>query len=256
MPLSGVFGKPYIDLSSYIDLTEYDKLHPTICRNIVEAKACIFEGTLYAPENFLRMDAYSDDIKSLLHTNYEFMGLPDEDPIKNNGSKFQGNDLTTYLKFAMGAYDPYSFYLLYDFKEGWRNNPDVDGSLEAAKYFPEVMNWVKGLVEKNIFSHIGRVVFFLVEHGGISIQHSHHEFPAPDPFYPEFHNEPCEFIHVQHSTDRKFFVSDEHNQKTYIDSRVSWFNDKDWHGGDPIMKSVYSLRVDGVFTESFKDKIK
>lgn len=250
----GINGKPFINLSEHVDLTEFDKLHPTICRNFIEAKNFMFTGTLYAPKDFLRMDAY-DNLKSLLQTHYEFMDLPDNDPIKINGSNFHTNDLATYLKFALKGYDPYSFFLLSDYKKGWRDDPNIDCTLECGKLFPELLNWVNSLKEKQIFSHIGRVVVFLVDHGGISIQHSHHGYPYVDPYYETNEDDIVEFIHIQHSADRKFFVSDSEYNKFYFDNRVTWFNDKDWHGGDPVFHSTYSVRIDGLFTDSLKNKL-
>jgi hypothetical protein len=256
MSMYGINGEPFVNLSEYVDLTDFDKLHPTICRNFIEAKEHMYVGTFYAPEDFLRMDAYDKNLKSLLSAHYEFMGLPDDDPIKINGSDLSPNDLATYLKFALKGYDPYSFFLLYDYKENWRDDPSVDGTLESGKYFPELLSWVHSLKDKGIFSHIGRVVLFLVDHGGIRIQHSHHGYPLPDPYYPSSSEDIVEFMLIQKSSDAKtFFVSDSEHNKFYFDSRVTWFNDKDWHGGDPLLYSSYSLRIDGVFTDDLKNKI-
>jgi len=255
MSLFGIAGKPYIDLSDHIDLSGYDKLHPIICKNLIEAKDHMYVGTLHAPKDFLRLGEHEGTLKTLVSVHHDFLQLPDDDPVKVNGLNFQDNDLAAYLKYALGGYDPYSFYLLYDFKKNWRDDINVNGELECIKYFPELMSWVRSLIDKEVFSHIGRVVFFLIEHGGISIQHAHRGFPYGDNLYPEFSEEPCEFIHIQNNAGRKFFVADENNNKTYINSRVSWFNDKDWHGGDPVTQSVYALRIDGVFTQQFKHKI-
>ena len=41
----------------------------------------------------------------------------------------------------------------------------------------------------------------------------------------------------------------------YLNTRAAWWNDVDWHGGERIMEQSYSLRIDGKFTESFREKL-
>ena len=102
-----------------------------------------------------------------------------------------------------------------------------------------------------VFSHIGRATFFVQEAGGISFEHKD---PSVDPEYPDV---PSEFIHLSPSVDRPFYVRDfETEEKTYIRTRAGYWNDQDYHGGDPVMKPTYSLRIDGRFTDEFKAKIK
>jgi hypothetical protein len=44
-------------------------------------------------------------------------------------------------------------------------------------------------------------------------------------------------------------------EKYYVNSRVAYWNDQDRHGGDPSNTPTYAIRIDGKFTEKFKEKI-
>jgi hypothetical protein len=249
--LKGIFGNPYIDLSTYIDLTSFDKLHPEICKGFAVARDMAAVGSVDVPEGFMNLKVYNDQFKPLYVAYNDLLNLSDDNPIKINGKELKDNELSTYLKFAMGAYDLYSFYVLYDFKDGWREDETIRGRQGIADYFPAVISWIDSLVENKVFSHIGRATFFVQEAGGISFEHKD---PSVDPEYPDV---PSEFIHLSPSLDRPFYVRDfETEEKTYIRTRAGYWNDQDYHGGDPVMKPTYSLRIDGRFTDEFKAKIK
>ena len=43
--------------------------------------------------------------------------------------------------------------------------------------------------------------------------------------------------------------------KVYLNTRAAWWNDVDWHGGEKIMEQSYSLRIDGKFTDTFRNTL-
>lgn len=245
----GIYGKPYIDLSSFINVSEFDKLHPAICRSFAIARHHAALGSLDVPDGFMNLSIYDNQFKPLYKAYEEFLKLSETDPLKIYGLPLQNNDLSIYLKYALGGYDLYSFYVLYDFNNGWRDDHESRGKQPCANYFPEVIDWIDSLVKQNIFSHIGRASFFAQESGGISFEHRD---PSIDPEYPEMTSE---FIHFRPTLDRPFYVRGSDGNKVYIDSRAAYWNDQDWHGGDVIQKPTYSLRIDGLFAEEFKNKI-
>jgi len=66
-----------------------------------------------------------------------------------------------------------------------------------------------------------------------------------------------EFIHIRPNLKRPFYVyNPETKQKHYINSRVCWWNDKDLHGGDATIEPSYAVRLDGVFTDEFRTKLR
>jgi hypothetical protein len=248
--LKGILGKPWIDLSELADFSGFHKLHPHICRCFALAEHLVPHGMLYAPEDYLNLTVYENKFKMLFECYHEFSDLPDDHPIKINGKDLIDNDLVTYLKFALGGYDLYSFYVLCDFKDGWRATPEMISREPIADYFPEVMKWINSLIDQKVFSHIGRATFFVQDSGGMSFEHFDE---SVDPNYPEITSE---FVHLRQTLNRPFYVRDQETlEKTYIDSKVAYWNDQDFHGGDPVLIPTYSFRIDGVFTEEFRNKI-
>lgn len=248
--LKGILGKPWIDLSELADFSGFNNIHPAICRSFALAKHLVPHGMLEAPEEYLNLKVYNDRFKMLFESYQEFLNLPDDNNVKINGIDLKDNELVTYLKFSLGGYDLYSFYVLCDFVEGWRQNSEMISKKSLADYFPEVIAWIDSLIEQNVFSHIGRAVFFVQDSGGISFEHFDDSL---DPEHPEITSE---FIHLRQTLDRPFYVRDRQTlEKTYINSEVSYWNDQDYHGGDPVLKPTYSFRIDGVFTEEFRNKI-
>ena len=248
--IKGINGKPYIDLSHLIDHTSFLKLHPEICRGFAVASKEAAVGNLEVPDGFMNVDVYDESVIPLFRLYNKYLSLDKNDPIKVYGEGLNYSQLATYLKYALGGFDLYSYHFLIDFKDGWRDSEPLHGIQPAAKYFTSVIKWIEELVSSRVFSHIGRAGFFLQGAGGISFEHKD---PSVDPEYPEVLSE---FIHIRPTLDRPFYVKDNETQeKFYINSCVSYWNDQDFHGGDTIMSPSYAFRVDGVFTNEFRQKV-
>ena len=248
--IKGINGKPYIGLSNFIDFKSFTDLHPEICRGIALGCKDAAYGSIDVPDGFMNLNIYKNSFNPLHKSYQEFLNLSDADLIKINGADFQNNDLSTYLKYSLAAFDLYSFHVLIDFEKGWRENPSIIGEKNSAKYFPGVMNWIKDLIKNNVFSHIGRASFFIQEAGGISFEHKD---PSVDIEFPEIVSE---FIHIRPNLNRPFYIRDTvTSEKFYIESEIAYWNDQDYHGGDPVLIPTYAFRVDGLFTEEFKKKI-
>lgn len=116
---------------------------------------------------------------------------------------------------------------------------------ENFKFF---MDWVD---EQKIFSEVGRTLIFYNDQDQKCITHRDHS-----PINKV--TDPDEFIWINMFMDRKaFFVEDKDaNKKYYINSQVAWFDTANWHGSDSSAYSAFSIRVDGIFTDAFKKKIK
>lgn len=249
--IKGINGHSYLDLTSFINLKEFDNLQTEIARGFALSRPLAKDGTLIVPHEKFNQQGHPGDWKPLFKAYEEFLELDDSDPIKITGkeilSKQGNNSFVTYLKHILGAYDLYTYYVLWDFKKGWRDNKNLREFTPLAEYFPNVIKWIDSL---DIFSHIGRAGFFVVEAGGISFEHRD---PAVDPEFPDVL---AEFIHIRPNLDRPFYVRDDETfEKTYINTRVGYWNNQDWHGGEQILKASYGLRLTGLFSELFKKKI-
>ena len=247
-------------MEPYIDMDTFMKLQPEIIRGFAEAREFAKEGTWMAPGFSFDDMSYKVNWKPIYQAMTEFLSLPDDDPIKLAGMDLykdinnykQRNKFTRFLKMSMGAYDPYIYYFLYE--EGdWNNRPGERQLTEEATYFPNVVQWIENMKVNGIFEHIGRVIFFHCEADGIPFEHRDLDAKNGIDVVKPHRNE---FIHIRPNTKKAFYIWDPKNKnKMYLNTRAAWWNDVDWHGGERIMEQSYSLRIDGKFTESFREKL-
>ena len=259
--IKGINGTPYFNMEPYLDMTAFDRLQPEIIKGFAEAREFAKEGTWMAPGFTFEEMSYQINWKPIYKAMEEFMALPDTDPIKQAGmtlmpkdfKNFQErNKFTRFIKHAMGAYDPYIYYFLWE--EGdWNHRPSERQMTDEAKYFPGVVEWVLKLKEDRIFEHIGRVIFFHLEHDGLPFEHRDLDAKNGVNVIAPHRNE---FIHIRPDTRNQFYLWDPETKcKTGINARAAWWNDVDWHGGNRVMAQTYSLRIDGKFTDEFRKKL-
>ena len=246
-------------MTPYLDMEQFDKLQPEIIRGFAEAREFAKEGTWMKPGfNFDNM-SYKLNWKPIYQAMDEFMQLPKDDPIYQGGIDLfkdfsnykQRNKFTRYLKMAMGAYDPYIYYFLWE-EGSWDDRTAPRKLTEEAAYFPNVVKWVEQL-QGTVFEHIGRVIFFHCEADGIPFEHRDLDAKNGIDVVKPHRNE---FIHIRPNTKKAMYLWDpESKDKTYLNCRAAWWNDVDWHGGEQIMEQSYSLRIDGKFTETFRKQL-
>jgi hypothetical protein len=260
MSLKGINNQPYFDMEKYINMDKFEELQPEILRGFAEARDLAKEGTWMRPGFTWDDCSYKLNWLPIPYAIDKFMALPDDDPIKVEGMKLYNNIkdhhtrnlFTRYLKMAVGAYDPYTYYFLWE--EGdWNDRTAERKPTPEAKYFPGTVEWVNQMVEDCIFEHIGRVIFFCIEAGGIPFEHRDLDANnGVDVRYPHRN----EFIHIRPNTKKAFYVWDpEKKNKIYLNTRAAWWNDQDWHGGEMTMEPSYALRIDGKFTEEFRTQL-
>ena len=257
--IRGIDNRPYLDMTSYIDMQEFDQLQPEIIRGFADAREYAKEGTWMKPAFKIEDMSYIPNWKPIYKAIEEFLALPDDDPIKQGGidlyRDFQDftvrNRFTRYIKMAMGAYDPYIYYFLWE-EGSWDDRTAPRKLTEEAQFFPNVVKWVEEL-QGTVFEHIGRVIFFHCEAGGIPFEHR--DLDAKNGIDERFPHR-NEFIHIRPNTKKAMYIWDPKTKnKVYINTRAGWWNDQDWHGGEMIMEPSYSLRIDGRFTEEFRKKL-
>jgi len=258
--IKGINGQPYIDMSPYINMDLFDQLQPEIIRGFAEAREFAKEGTWMKPGFTFNDMSYKLHWKPIYQAMEEFMELPKDDPIYAGGIDMfkdfndyrQRNKFTRYLKMAMGAYDPYIYYFLWE-EGSWDDRTAPRKLTEEAAYFPNTVKWVEDLITLGVFEHIGRVIFFHCEADGIPFEHRDLDAKNGIDVIKSHRNE---FIHIRPNTKKAFYVWDpESKNKVYLNTRAAWWNDVDWHGGERIMEQSYSLRIDGKFTEAFRKQL-
>ena len=258
--IKGINNIPYFDMEKYLDMDAFTSMQPEIIRGFAEAREFAKEGTWMKPGFTFDNMSYKINWKPIYQAMEEFMALPKDDPIylggidmfKDFNNYKQRNKFTRYLKMAMGAYDPYIYYFLWE-EGSWDDRTAPRKLTEEAAYFPNVVKWVEQLITDGVFEHIGRVIFFHCDHDGIPFEHR--DLDAKNGVNITFPHR-NEFIHVRPNTKKAFYLWDpESKNKTYLNTRAAWWNDQDWHGGEKIMEQSYSLRIDGKFTEEFRKKL-
>ena len=257
--IKGINGIPYYNMEEHLDMKTFDDLQPEIMTGFAEARMYAKEGTWMKPGFTFEQMSYIPHWKPMYQALDEFMALDDNDHIKLAGSKFckdfndykMRNKLTRYLKMAMGAYDPYIYYFLWE-EGSWDDRTAPRKLTEEAAYFPNVVKWVETLVG-TVFEDIGRVIFFHCDHDGIPFEHRDLDAKNGMNVMMPHRNE---FIHIRPNTKKAFYLWDPENKnKVYLNTRAAWWNDQDWHGGERIMEQSYGLRIDGKFTAEFRKKL-
>lgn len=251
--IKGINGSPYLNLEPYIDYQGFLRLHYKICRGIVQSKYKK-EGNMVKPGGC--EIALDQGFKPLFLALEEYHALPEDHPIRVEGreiGEYKNRDqFMLFLKLAMGAYDPYQFVFLKTEQGGWESRFEEKTWTPDIEYFPELKVWLESLVENKIFKHLGRIIFFKAEHDCLMPMHRDLILPNEHDYFPHRH----EFIHLRPNLDKPFYVWDpETDEKFLTDSRAIFFNDQDWHAGGRTNKQTYSLRIDGPFTDEFRERI-
>jgi hypothetical protein len=236
-------GLLYIDLAKHIDLQEFDSLHPEICRGIATASHLAFNGLHTINPGTIDPTGQGYTVKPLYEVYALWASLPDSDPLKKAGTDLNYNQLTAYLKFAMGGYDLYSLYKILDVD--FQNN----GIGEINIHFPNLVNWILKFKTAGIFESLHSATLMALESNGIPWEHCDPE--------PDMVGEIAEFIHIKTDLDRSFYIIDPVTKsRVYINhTRVAWWDETDWHGGEPIDRPTYTLRINGKFSAEFKKKM-
>ncbi len=258
--IKGINNQLYLDMEPYVDMETFDKLQPEIYKGFATAREFAKEGTWMAPGFTFEDMSYKHNWKPIYQAMEEYMKLPEDDPIVVEGKTIFPNDFkdfkqrnvfTRYLKMAMGAYDPYIYYYLWE-EGSWDDRTAPRKLTEEASHFPNTVKWVESMVG-TIFKDIGRVIFFHCEHDGLPFEHRDLDAKNGVNVVKPHRNE---FIHIRPDTRNQFYLWDPETKNKYgLNTRAAWWNDVDWHGGNKVMAQTYSIRIDGKFTDEFRKKL-
>ena len=255
--LRGSWGRPYIDLTAYVDTSRLEEIDDEICLALAEIETSYtggshksmgivppsLEGEPYIDYGHV-IDRMSDDELA------RFVALSDDpdsiDTAKRGELEFgeeRAHALSKrqmrWLSYRYGVYFPWKVFYELIPTEGWDDKSHGAGkefTEEAREYFPKLIEYVTSLP----FAQIGRCNVMGLEandHGTVHHDRSTEEKTAAD-----------HFITICPRGDKRVYLWDEESRtKTYTKGRAYWFNDSDYHGveADPFFR--YSVRVDGFF---------
>lgn len=236
----GLFGKPYLDITTEINLELLDKANIEICLNLVNEQGFrwTFVGGETPPE--LAENTHPAQFEDKI---YEVLGDTIHRENLKNFTTMQ--ERRKYMYFAMNLGIPWQFskYLLYnDFKHKTQNTGKWS---EDISKFPVTRQFMETLP----FEYIGRVVLYgSFPRSGVPV---HRDRPIS--------NELEHHINIFPKQNRPCFIYNTNAQeKIYLgeQTRAFIFNNSDYHGVDPESIFNYTLRIDGKFSDTFLNQIK
>ncbi len=264
--LRGIFEKPFIDLEPSLELGNLESIHDEICLAFAQVPADYTGGSHRSmgimPES-RKSEAlvdYGEVIRAMSDVEFlTFRSLSDNpdaiDPHERANLTYgEERDVALsrrqmlWLKVKYGVYFPWKAYVELIPNHRWTDKSSGEGKAftkRARAFFPKTI----ALIEKLPFKEIGRANVMGLEahdHGTVHRDGDPDEQDAPD-----------QFITICPTKNKRLYLWDESSKtKTQISSRAYWFNDFDYHGVEPDPFFRYSLRVDGVFEETFLEKIR
>ena len=229
--MRGIDGRPFIALDRFLNLEPLLAMLPQIERGIARAglqPAMLGPGIL-RPE----LDGSAWDLCREKAVEMQDLTHPER---------------ILYCKLRHGLQSAlYTVYLRHLRPEQhYRAKAEADATEPTpnAKHFGKLLQFIASELP---FTEIGRVLFFVQDHGMPLPIHRDSIEDTPH------HNE---FIWLDPKRCKPLFVYDEAGDiRHYVQSRAVFFNDRDYHGADSTPAMTYSLRIDGKFTPEFRQLI-
>tara|TARA_B100001778_G_scaffold148624_1_gene122248 strand:- start:13818 stop:14546 length:729 start_codon:yes stop_codon:yes gene_type:complete len=229
------YSIPFLDLDDIVDTESFLKLDKEIAMGLAKSYLHICDPgpRVYKLQNDL-IYPYEEEYKH-----------------KKEVEGLTTYERRTFLKYWKDIHYSVSGVFLKKHK-GYLNKDSGEGAewTNNAKFFPELIKYINTLP----FINFGRVFFFTLDHFSILTEHR-------DGMYDGERNDVCEFLWFTIDKNKmRFHLVDEQENgikvKHYPESTCTWFNDQDRHTSDGIPQASYCLRIDGVFTNEFREKIK
>lgn len=257
--IKGLFGRPFLSLEPFLDLSGLDALDEEICTGLSQVPT-VYTGGCHrsmgimppsrAAEGF---GDYGEALQRMSAGDFaEFLSLDEEtedlDPAATARDRF-GEEKEHPLSFAQmklleikhGVYFPWKvFYQLIETEYWDEKSEPREFTREARVWFPRTVAFLRSLP----FVQVGRCNI-------LGLESNHHGTVHRDGD-PARQAAPDQFITFVPRGDKRLFLWDEEARRSLpLQGRAYWFNDFDYHGveADPWFR--YSLRIDGVFEPSF-----
>ncbi len=262
----GLWGRPFLNLEPYLDVARLASLDDEICYALAQVGTSYTGGSHKAmgivPPS-LAEDPYIDYgqvIRGFSEAEFStFVSLgpsPEKfDPRRRHEYEFgeeREHPLTReqmrFLEFKHGVYFPWKVF--YELIPGgyWSQKSTGTGkdfTREARLYFPRTVAFIRSLP----FQELGRCTLLGLNANDAGTVHRDGE--------PEEQTAPDQFITLVPRGNKQLFLWDEERQrKLPVQGRAYWFNDFDYHGVEAAPFFRYSLRVDGVFTPAFLERLR
>jgi hypothetical protein len=241
--MRGVLGQPYIDLDEHLDIAALKGLEQELIEGIVRSgKDVGFYGqglVLHEKEKGLhdfsyilaRLNELPEDREKLRQRFPNPLQLREYLALKYKAVTF-GQVISIREPKTLG-YDGISY----------AHTTELTSN---AQYFPGLLKFIEALPMKEI----GRVAIFLSPSNTGGRVHSD---GIPSQRQRKLH----EFIWMRPNLDKRFFIyNSQAARKEHVRSHAAFFNSLDPHGSDAMPFQTFSLRVDGFFEDSLRNKLR
>ncbi len=262
--LLGVLGRPYLDLTTFLDLDALDAVHEEICMALAQLPTHYTGGSHRSmgivPEgraSDVGAD-YGEVIRTLDDAGFARLASLADDPegfarASRKRAQFgeeRAHPLSRaqmlWLEARHSVYFPWKSYLELMPVERWEDKDELGKpwSREALTFLPRTVAFLSALPLQGIgrANVMGLKSF---DHGTM-----HHDGPR-DGSAP-----PAEFMMFCPAGNKELVLYDEADgTETVVKGRAFWFNDADFHGVRAAPHFRYSLRVDGPFRDDFRQAL-
>lgn len=230
-----------ICLDEFFDIESLHNLYPEIIKGVVRSKEfyepidignqqAIFNKEHIAPTVYIR-ETFS---KTAEYRELKSEGLSDTEIYEYVQYKFPLKSLGT--KLLLRTYPEYSKSF------SSKHQSDLNVDQPAYAYFSGLKKWLQ---DADVFSEIGRIIIFVNHLGSYTPTHCD---------YSNLESQKDQFLWINLFDKKKFFVLDTQWNKHYINGEINIFDNASWHGSEPAKYNCFTIRVDGIFRESFLRK--
>jgi hypothetical protein len=238
-------NQPILEIPNLISADTLAELDREMMQGLVKSKNCVHS----VGKELTRGDAEL----SLYDFSYKCVGVA-ESELEPSEMEFFATlnyiEKQKYLRMAKGAYHPWSVCLPLMTPSIWPEKMKIENKVvteEAKQLFPKTLRWA---FELPIFEAIGRIVILGVDPG----QHvtCHRDFD------PEKWPINDEFLMLSPRGTKKFYVYDpEKKEKHYLSPsiRTYVFHDLNYHGVDALPYFTYTVRIDGIYKDEFRNSL-
>ncbi len=246
LPVEGIGPDhlPFIDMEPYLDASWFPTLHDEINLALAQIPRYGFpnvSGTI--PQELQQFPGQTHPLNMLHHIEqYD----PDGRHRRNLAKLKTKEEKVKYATFAMGAAQCWyfsTFLLQNEYLD--RQDPESVKMGTYANLFPQTIGY---FMERLPYKYVSRAILFAT-------------FPGVE---LTCHRDFVGFEHTDHhicfnfGPGRRAYVYDCNQQrKRYVigSGRAYTFNDRDYHGVDPVPHFAYTIRVDGQFTDELCDQL-
>lgn len=242
----GVNGKPFENIDHLIDLDALALVNEEILWGLAMTEPAYSEGKEYSRGDCVE-ELYDHRYKDVKYAEDQ---LTEEEIERLRSAQPNGSQFKRYLMYAKGAYFPWCAVQSLLHPTDWHSKHSGEGkspTADALTYFQKTLHFCYSLP---MFKEIGRIAIFGVLPG----HHAPcHRDSNPARYSKSKYDHLVMFSPLQ---NKLAYIYDEQSKvKHYPNSQAYVFNDLDYHGADALPYFTYNFRVDGTYTDEFREQM-